>query len=115
MSAGAGSHAGKQLLTVDWSKVLEKCTPTVRKGITDLRARHEDLRRLIAATHASIPTLDLAKYRSRLAQSPEHAGLLEEAERKLAAFRPAKMDVTEQLKSLEAQREAKVSLVLHRR
>lgn len=107
MSASAGNHAGK-LLNLDWSKVLEKCTPAVRKGITDLRARHEDLRRLILATQTAIPSLDMDKYRNRLAQSPEYAGLLDESERKLAEFKPSKIDVSEKLKALEAQREAKV-------
>lgn len=98
--------AGK-VAALDWAKVLEKCTPPVRKGIMDLRARHEDLRRLILETKAAIPTINLDYYRSKL-PAAEYAGLLSETENKLRSFAPTKVDLSAKLEELSSQREAKV-------
>lgn len=94
---------------VEWTRVLERLSPQVRKGVMDLRSRHEDLRRLIAETQAAIPTLDFDHYRARLQNDSEYDGLVRESEQRLAAFSPAKIDLTAKLGELEAQREAKVA------
>ena len=92
---------------LDWAKVLEKCTPSVRKGVMDLRARHEDLRRLSLATKAAMPAVDINHYRSKL-PATEYSELLREAEDRLRDFAPTKVDLSAQLAELAAQREAKV-------
>ena len=97
---------------VDWSKFLEKCTPAVRKTVTDLRGRHEELRRLITETRAAIPTISpdhLKYYADKLKDAPaEYRGVYEDARKGVEQFRITEVDIGDKLRELEAQREAKV-------
>lgn len=102
------SSAAKQ--AVNWTKVLAKCSPSVRKTILETRAHHEDLRRQIAELKESIPKLDFAAYRQVL---PKEMGkIVAEAEGQFKAFKPAKQNVAAALTELEQERELKVNTVL---
>lgn len=107
---GAASAAGRAASVgagVDWKKVLSKCSPSVRKGIVDIRARHEDLRRLIGEGREGEARLDFAHYRKRLLGTA-HEKMVEESEAAVQAYQPARLDVSEQLRSWAEQRERKV-------
>lgn len=94
---------------VNWTKVLSKCSPTVRKTILETRAHHEDLRRQIAELKETTPKLDFAAYRQVL---PKELGkIVNEAEAQLKAFKPTKQSVAASLKELEQERELKVIFI----
>lgn len=93
--------------SVNWTKVLSKCSPNVRKTILETRSQHEDLRRQISELKETTPKLDFAAYRQVL---PKELGkIVNEAEGQLKAFKPTKVDVTASLKELEQERELKVT------
>lgn len=104
----SATNFGK-VATLDWTKVLTKCTPPVRKGVMELRANHEDLRRLISEAQASMPKLNFDYYRSKLSTT-EYSKILNDTEESIKMFQPTKVDVVQKLKELESQREAKVTI-----
>lgn len=101
MSASASSAA------LNWTKILSKCSPSVRKTIIETRSHHEDLRRQISELHSTLPKLDFSAYRQVL---PKEMGkVVDEAEKQFKSFKVQKIDVTSQLKELERERELKVN------
>jgi hypothetical protein len=94
---------------VNWTKVLSRSSPTVRKALLDARATHEDLRRQITETRASIPQLDFSVYRAQLPEKT-HGKLVAELEAQVKTFKPAKsFDLEAALKQLDNERQAKVN------
>lgn len=92
---------------LNWTKILSKCSPSVRKTILETRSHHEDLRRQISELHSTLPKLDFAAYRQVL---PKEMGkVVDEAEKQFKAFKTEKVDVSGQLKELEQERELKVN------
>ncbi|PJF16573.1 hypothetical protein PSACC_03574 [Paramicrosporidium saccamoebae] len=103
MSSGIGKVAG----SVDWTRVLSRCNPQVRKGVMDLRAHHEDLRRQIADAKSSVPKLDFDYYKSKL-PSKEYGTMLSEMEGKVKGFQPTKTDYSDKLKVLENEKQTQL-------
>lgn len=97
-------------MTVNWSQVLKRCRPDVHKKIMETRGRHEELRRLIAETKASLPSIDFGKYKAALPSSAH--GFVQEQEKLLSAFQIKSIDTKPLLQSLDAERAAKVKPVL---
>lgn len=93
-------------VTVNWSQVLKRCRPEVHKKILETRSRHEELRRLIAETKASMPAIDFAKYKAALPVSAH--SFVQEQEKLMTGFQIKKIDVNSSLHSLEAERASKV-------
>ena len=101
------SLGSKTVGRVDWSRVLERCTPSARKSIMDLRSNHEELRRQILEASQNIPKLDMEQYRRKLPVA-EYEGMLNELEDRVKNYQPPKVDVTQKLKELEAEKQVKV-------
>lgn len=91
---------------LNWTKVLSKCSPSVRKVILETRSHHEDLSRQIIELKSSLPKLDFSAYRQILPK--EMIKIVDDAEKEFKSFKPEKFDVTEQLKDLEKERDLKV-------
>ncbi len=107
----ASSAATGAVKSLDWTAILAKCSPVARKHITDLRAHHEELRRLIleAQSVAASPNmrLDFDNYRKRLAGT-QYEPAIRELQSKYQSFQPAPKDTSAALKALEAERQSKV-------
>ena len=92
---------------LNWTKVLAKCSPSVRKTILETRGHHEDLRRQIAELRQTLPKLDFEAYRRSL---PAHLGkVVDESESQFKAFKPKKIDSSKALSALDQERDLKVS------
>jgi hypothetical protein len=91
--------------TIDWSRVLTKCSPSVRKGILDLRSKHEDLKRLIGEAQESSPKINFEHFKRELGTE---SGNIDEIEQKFNSFKPKAIDLKSQLSQLEAEKQEKV-------
>ena len=94
--------------TLNWTKVLSKCSPNVRKTILETRAHHEDLRRQISEIKQSMPKLDFGVYRQTLPKGM--AKIVDDAESQLKAYKPPKIDVNSSIKELEQERDLKIQM-----
>lgn len=103
----SASTSAKQV-ALNWTKILSKCSPTVRKTILETRSHHEDLRRQIQEQKQSIPKLDFGLYRQSLPK--ELWKIVDEAENQFKAYKIPKIDVNSSIKELEAERELKTKL-----
>lgn len=92
----------------NWTKVLAKCSPSVRKTILETRGHHEDLRRQIAELRQTLPKLDFDAYRRVLPTNLRKA--VDEAEAQWRAFKPKKIDSSKALSALDQERDLKVIL-----
>ena len=92
--------------SLNWTKILSKCSPNVRKIILETRSQHEDLRRQISELHSTLPKLDFVAYRQNL--SKQLGTAVDDAEKQIKEFKVEKIDVSGQLKELEQERELKV-------
>jgi len=106
------SLGSKTVGRVDWTRVLERCTPPARKSILDLRSQHEELRRQILEASQNVPKLDIEQYRRKL-PAAEYGGMLSELEARLKNYQPPKIDVAQKLRELEAEKQAKVWCNVH--
>lgn len=95
---------------INWSAILQRCTPTSRQKILDLRARHEDLSRQLTELRASVPHIDWAWYRSIL--SGKDIGVVDGLEGRVKAFKPSIQDIQPALMLIEKEKEEKVFLWL---
>ena len=95
--------------SVNWTKVLSKCSPSVRKTLIHARATNEELRRQVLEQAAVTPKLDFSVYRN----GGVAAGVVAEAEGKVKGFSVAKRDVSAELKALDAERDQKVNRKLN--
>jgi hypothetical protein len=86
MKSGAKGAAA----AMDWGRVLALTNPEVRKPVTDVLARHSDLRRLIADAKASKPKIHFQAYGSHLTASD--GPRLQELENRAATFVPKPLD-----------------------
>lgn len=93
-------------VTLNWTKILSNCTPTVRKTILETRAHHEDLRRQISELKHCMPKLDFTVYRAELPK--DMTKMVDEAEAQIKNYKRKKVDVTSALKALEEERQLKV-------
>lgn len=93
-------------VSLNWSKILSKCSPTVRKTILETRSHHEDLRRQISELRHTLPRLDFPAYRESLPK--EMKGLIDTAEKEFKAFKPVKDNCQASIKALEEERDLKV-------
>lgn len=93
---------------VDWSAVLGRCAPEVRKTVMETRVRHEDLRRQIAELKASQPKIDWERYRSILGTSEHFRTAFEQIERDAASFQAKPLNIEPMLQDLEVERRQKV-------
>ena len=73
----------------------------------DLRSNHEELRRQILEVSQNVPKLDMEQYRRKL-PAADYEGMLNELENRLKNYQPPKADVTQKLKELETEKQAKV-------
>lgn len=97
--------AAKQA-ALNWTKILSKCSPTVRKTILDTRSLHEDLSRQIHEIKQSLPKLDFGAYRQTL---PKEMGkIVDQAEKEFKNYKVNKVDVNPSLKELDEERDLKV-------
>lgn len=94
--------------TLNWTKVLLKCSPNVRKTILETRAHHEDLRRQISEIKQSMPKLDFGVYRQTLPK--EMAKIVDESENQFKSYKPPKIDVNSSIKELEQERDLKIKM-----
>ena len=93
-------------VALNWTKILSKCSPTVRKTVLDVRSQHEDLSRQIHELKQSLPKLEFAAYRQIL---PKEMGkIVDQAEKEFKNFKVQKVDVTSALKELDEERDLKV-------
>jgi len=91
---------------VDWTKILGRCTPKVRKTILETRSHHEELRRQIGELKATIPKLDWTYYQAKLPKSME--GFVREMEASVSDFKPQKINTEPLLDEWKSEREGKL-------
>jgi hypothetical protein len=98
------------MVSVNWTKVLQKCTPSTKKTILHARSTHEDLRRMISDLESGTPKLNFAEYAKVLVDGRA----VGEAEDRVKSWRGgAERDLTADLKALESERDKKVSFLLN--
>ncbi len=88
---------------VNWTKVLQKCTPSTRKTILHARSTHEELRRMITEQELHVPKLNFPEYAKIL-----DAKVVKEAESKVKNWAGVPRDVSSEVKALESERDVKV-------
>ena len=89
-------------LKVDWTKIS---TSLALRGQTvaslqSFKKRNEDARRRVALLSGQPTTVDFAAYRAQL--GPRGQAVVDELEKRVAAFKPASYDVQRQVKAIEA-------------
>ena len=94
--------------TLNWTKILSKCSPNVRKTLLETRAYHEDLRRQISEIKQGMPKVDFGVYRQTLPKLMSK--IVDEAESQFKAYKPPKIDVKSSINELEQERDLKIRL-----
>ncbi|KAJ1330694.1 hypothetical protein BSLG_009146 [Batrachochytrium salamandrivorans] len=99
MSAPAAVKAAAR---IDWSALSTKLKPETMASVNSFRRRHSDLLKTVTDLREHQVTIDFTRYKSVL----KNQKVVEEAERAIKGFRPATVDLSEQLRMV-ADQEAK--------
>lgn len=91
------------LKSVDWKRVVEKCVPETKKIFVDTLFKHQDLKRQIFELNSSIPKFDWELYKPILEEE-----FINDQQERIKQFKPIKVDIAGQLKSLEKEEIEKV-------
>ncbi|KAI9006931.1 hypothetical protein DFJ74DRAFT_689854 [Hyaloraphidium curvatum] len=84
---------------VDWTGLANKLRPETVAALQAFRRRHTELNATVAELKAQLKEVDFEAYRKSL----RNTAVVDETEKALKQFVPAKLDVTEQLKVIDAQ------------
>lgn len=91
---------------IDWTGLAGKLRPETVASLQAFRRRHTELNATVAELKAQLKEVDFESYRKNM----RNTAIVDEAERALRSFSPAKFDVSEQLKVIDAQEAKAVSL-----
>ncbi|KAI8813623.1 hypothetical protein BJ742DRAFT_788959 [Cladochytrium replicatum] len=87
---------------IDWSAVTTKLKPETVASLNAFRRRQQELQKTVQELKDHQTSIDFDAYRRVLSNK----GIVDEAQKAFAAFKPATYDVTEQVRIIE-QHEAK--------
>ncbi|KAJ3342284.1 ATP synthase d subunit [Gonapodya sp. JEL0774] len=94
---------------IDWATLTSNLRPETVASLSAFRRRHGDLSAQIAELRSQLKPIDFTSYR----QSLQNTKVVDEAEKAIKGFVPAKYDVSEQIKLINAQ-EAKTLALAER-
>ncbi|RKO99171.1 hypothetical protein CXG81DRAFT_14886 [Caulochytrium protostelioides] len=92
---------------IDWTGLAAKLRPETTAAVGAFRRRHADLLKRVDDLKAKDAAgIDFAAYRAQLKQN---AGVVAAAEKSFKAFKPATIDLAEQLKVIDAEEKKAVA------
>ncbi|KAK6092956.1 ATP synthase d subunit [Batrachochytrium dendrobatidis] len=105
------SAAVKTAARIDWSALSSKLKPETMASVNGFRRRHSELLKTVSELREHQVTIDFNRYKNVL----KNKKVAEEAERAIKAFKPATIDLTEQLLMVsEQEKRLYVYLVVNR-
>ncbi|KXS19870.1 hypothetical protein M427DRAFT_432265 [Gonapodya prolifera JEL478] len=94
---------------IDWTTLTSNLRPDTVAALSSFRRRHGDLAAQISDLRAQLKPVDFAGFRQAL----QNTKVVDEAEKAIKGFVPAKYDVSEQIKLIDVQ-EAKTLALAER-
>lgn len=89
---------------LNWTKILQKSSPSTRKILLHARSTHEELRRLLLDQQHLTPKLNFPAYSKVLP-----AKVVAEAEERVKNWKSSVKDTTAEIAALQSERDTKAS------